>query len=107
MTDAETSELTISDDRDRGRYIVTKDGRFAGYSEYELAPGRITFTHTVVKPEFEGQGIGSRLARHAVDDALSRDLRITPVCPFIRAWLDRHDQYDSNVDRPPHEPTGQ
>ncbi|HUR17013.1 MAG TPA: GNAT family N-acetyltransferase [Candidatus Limnocylindrales bacterium] len=100
MSTAEAKGLDITDDRQRGRYIAKQDGRFVGYTEYELEPGRIRFTHTVVKPEFEGQGIGSRLARHVVGDAVSRDLQITPVCPFVRTWLERHPEFDENVDLP-------
>ncbi len=112
----ETPDLRIEDDRDAHRYKVWLGDEFAAYSEYENEPGvlpsgRIVFTHTVVRPRFEGRGIGSRLAKFAVDDARARGLRITPVCPFIRAWLERHDEYDSIVDFPKadqklNEPTG-
>lgn len=100
MTSTDTADLQVTDDRERGRYLAKKGDRFVGYAEYELEPDRIVFTHTVVKPEFEGQGIGSRLARHVVSDALSRGLRITPVCPFIRAYLERHSEFDEKVDFP-------
>ena len=93
-------ELTFVNDERRGRYQVLRDKRPIGFSEYELEPGRIVFTHTVVRPEFEGQGIGSRLAKFVVEDAQKRGLRITPICPFVRAYLRRHDEYDSIVDYP-------
>jgi predicted GNAT family acetyltransferase len=60
----------------------------------------VAFTHTVVEPRFEGQGIGTRLARAALDDAVGHDLRITPYCPFIRAYLERHPEYAAWVDQP-------
>ena len=45
-------------------------------------------------PAFEGQGVGSALARGALDDAIHRgDRRIKVVCPFIRAWVERHPDY--------------
>jgi predicted GNAT family acetyltransferase len=93
-------ELTFVNDERRGRYHVLRDKRPIAFSEYELEPGRIVFTHTVVRPEFEGQGVGSRLAKHVILDARARDLRITPVCPFIRAYLRRHPEYESIVDYP-------
>ena len=92
--------LRIEDDPAAHRYRVWLGDEFAAYSEYDNEPGRIVFTHTVVRPKFEGRGIGTRLAKYAVDDARSRGLRITPVCPFIRSWLERHDEYDSIVDFP-------
>jgi predicted GNAT family acetyltransferase len=93
-------DLRIADNARRSRYEVWVDGRVIAFSEYEPEPGRITFTHTVVRPEFEGRGIGSRLARFALDDVRSRGLRISPVCPFIRSYLERHDEYSDLVDLP-------
>jgi uncharacterized protein len=100
VTDAEPT-LRIEDDPSARRYRVWLGDEFAAYSEYENEPGRIVFTHTVVRPKFEGRGIGTRLAKYAVNDARARGLRITPVCPFIRSWLERHDEYDPIVDLPP------
>ena len=92
--------VRIDDDPANNRYKLWLGDEFAAYSEYESEPGRVVFTHTVVRPRFKGRGIGSRLAKYAVDDARDRGLRITPVCPFIRSWLERHDEYDSIVDPP-------
>jgi predicted GNAT family acetyltransferase len=94
------SELTIVNNRAANRYEAALGGRPAGYSTYEEEPGRVTFVHTVVRPAFEGRGVGSRLAKFAIDDVRSRGLRITPVCPFVRAYLRRHHEYDSIVDYP-------
>ena len=82
------------------RWEARLGGEVAGYAEYRTLPGRVIFTHTVVEPRFEGRGIGTRLARTVLDDAVARGLRITPHCPFIRAYLERHAQYDDWVDLP-------
>ena len=99
-------QLRIEDDPAKHRYQAWLGDEFAAYSEYEegTSPSQIVFTHTVVRPKFEGRGIGSRLAKYAVDDARARGLRITPVCPFIRSWLERHHDYDPIVDFPKESP---
>jgi predicted GNAT family acetyltransferase len=94
------ADLRIEDDPATSRYRLWLGDEFAAYGEYEDEPGRRIFTHTVVRPKFEGRGIGSRLAKFAVEDARAQGLRITPVCPFIRSWLERHHDYDSIVDFP-------
>ena len=94
------SEVTFKNNAERQRYVAVSNERSVAFSEYELAPGRIVFTHTVVRPEYEGRGIGSGLARFAIRDAQSQGLRITPVCPFVRAYLRRHPEYESIVDYP-------
>ncbi len=93
-------ELTTVNNLAASRYEASLGGRTAGYSSYEEKDGRVTFVHTVVRPEFEGRGVGSRLTKFAIDDVRARGLRITPVCPFVRAYLRRHVEYDSIVDYP-------
>jgi predicted GNAT family acetyltransferase len=100
---AQDEDLRIADNPRRSRYEVWVDGKAIAFSEYETDSDRVIFTHTVVRPEFEGRGIGSRLAKFALDDVRSRGLRITPVCPFIRSYLERHDDYMDLVDLPPAE----
>jgi uncharacterized protein len=102
----EELDLSIVDNPGRQRYQARLGDRVVAYAEYHLEPGRIVFTHTVVKPELEGRGVGSRLARFVLDDARDRDLRIVPRCPFIRAYLRRHPEHDSSVDYPSAEAEG-
>ena len=82
------------------RYELFVGDELAGFAEYRLRPGRIVFIHTVVDPAFEGQGLGSRLARHALDDAVARGERIVPRCPFIAAYLRTHPGWEASVDWP-------
>nr|WP_309247335.1 hypothetical protein [Nocardia gamkensis] len=32
-----------------------------------------------------------------MEDAVGRERVIRPVCPFIKAYLDKHPQYDAHV----------
>jgi predicted GNAT family acetyltransferase len=51
------------------------------------------FTHTEVLTAFEGQGVGSRLARHVLDEARTKAMHIIPVCQFIAGYLRKHREY--------------
>jgi predicted GNAT family acetyltransferase len=93
-------EITIDRNDEQRRYELRLDGELAGYAAFRTNPGRITFTHTVVQPEYEGRGLGSRLAEFVLDDAVARELTIVPVCPFISAYLQRHPDYEASVDWP-------
>jgi predicted GNAT family acetyltransferase len=92
--------LEIANDETARRWEARLDGELAGYAEYRPARGRIAFTHTVVEPQFEGRGIGTGLARVALDAAVADGLRIVPYCPFISAYLRRHHEYHEWVDWP-------
>lgn len=64
--------------------------------EYIPAGTNIVFTHTEVPPALEGQGVGSRLAKHALDYAVENGLKIQPLCPFIAAYIRRHPEYQAD-----------
>lgn len=73
---------------DRSRFELTQDGRTAVLT-YEKGDGDVALLHTLVPPELEGNGIGSRLAETAVGWAREQGLEVVPVCSFVRSWLER------------------
>jgi predicted GNAT family acetyltransferase len=94
------TDFRFVDDPERQRWEVMDGDEIVAFAEYVTAPGRVIYTHTVVKPQHEGRGIGSQLARHVLDDAVGHGLRITPRCPFIRSYIERHAEYMPSVDMP-------
>ena len=93
-----TPPLTVRDNPDRHRFeIDLGDGTFA-FAEYTLPAGKIMFTHTEVPPGHEGQGIGSALIRHALDEARRRALMVIPICPFFAAYMQRHAEVQDLLD---------
>ncbi len=98
---ADEPQIDVRDDRERGAYVATLSGEEA-VAEYILLPYRepptIILTHTEVPEEMEGHGVGSTLVRHALDDARERGLVVQPQCPFVRSYIERHDEYADLVD---------
>lgn len=86
------ADITVRDD-EQGRYVAEREGNELGYAQYERADGVTTFTHTVVDPANEGQGIASTLVRAALDAERAAGRRIVPVCPFVVSYVDRHPEY--------------
>jgi len=86
--------IEVRDNPEASRYEAIVGGRLAGYAVYRPLPGALAFTHTDVFPEWEGRGIGGRLARAGLDDARARGLQVVPRCPFIGAWIRRHPEYE-------------
>jgi len=88
------TDVTVRDNSGESRFEAYVDGQLAGFSAYELSDGVITFTHTEVDDAFEGQGVGSSLVRQELDLVRADgELRVRPLCPFVRAWIDRHPDY--------------
>jgi predicted GNAT family acetyltransferase len=88
-----TTEATVTNDDRRRRYEALVGERLAGFVDYQETSELVVLTHTEVDPSFEGQGIGSLLARAALDDVRERQLKALVVCPFIIGWLRRHHEY--------------
>jgi predicted GNAT family acetyltransferase len=65
----------------------------AGFTQYRRAPRTVDFTHTEVYPEFEGQGLGSKLAAGALDAVRAGGDRAVASCPFISTYIKRHPEY--------------
>lgn len=82
----------VADNPDAGRFELALDGKKA-VAEYRLEGDTLTFTHTRVPPGREGEGIGERLARGALDQARERGLEVVPRCRFIASVIERHPEY--------------
>jgi predicted GNAT family acetyltransferase len=91
-------DLLVTDNRDAGQYEITANGEPAGVLQYRRRGDRVVFTHAEVQPRFEGKGVESTLAKHALDDVLAQGKLITPLCPFVVDYLHRHHEYVAHVD---------
>ncbi|NNG39984.1 N-acetyltransferase [Flexivirga sp. ID2601S] len=89
-------DITVADNAPQHRYDAHVGRVLAGFAVYRLSDDVITFVHTEVDPKFEGKGIGGAIARFALDDVRETgERRVVPSCPFIKAWIDKHPEYQS------------
>jgi predicted GNAT family acetyltransferase len=71
------------------QYELDVEGQLA-LAAYRLRDGRITFTHTEVPEALEGQGVGSKLVKAALDDARAQGLKVVPACAFVKHYIETH-----------------
>jgi len=83
---------TVHDNTERQRFELEADGHIA-FANYERDDGVLTMLHTEVPKELEGRGIGSALIRGVLDTARRERLKVNPLCPFAKAYIDRHPEY--------------
>ncbi|AFZ69281.1 GNAT family N-acetyltransferase [Deinococcus peraridilitoris] len=83
----------VRNNTDQQRYELVHDGELAGFLEYQLISNVVVLPHAEIDDRFEGQGLGSTLARHVLDDARTQGQRVVPACPFMAAFIQRHREY--------------
>ena len=90
--------IVIRNNPDRLRYEVLDGDKVIGQAAYIDDGGthRI-FYHTVIDEGFGGQGLAGRLAAHALQETVAAGMKIVPVCPYIKKYLETHAQYAASV----------
>ena len=93
-----TDQLTVRDNPERHRFEIDLGDGSLAIAEYTLPAGKIMFTHTEVPEAHEGQGIGTKLIRFALDAARERGLKVIPICPFFAAYMQEHAEVQDLLD---------
>lgn len=98
LTDSlgETTEVTVEHHPERNRFEAQLDGQTA-VLEYMKVGDSLILSHTEVPEVLEGRGIGSALAKAALEYVRDNELTAAPLCPFVRAYIQRHSEYKELV----------
>jgi uncharacterized protein len=86
-------ETTVRDNSEQSRYELMAGDDVAGIVEYREQDGQVELTHTEVDSSYEGEGMGSQLARAVLDNLRNEGRAVIPSCPFIGSYLKRHPEY--------------
>ena len=95
-----TLGISVEDNQAASRYEAIENGDVVGYARYVRRGGRTIFVHTEVDEDREGEGLGSALAAAALDAERAAARPVVPLCPFVRAYIERHTDYADLVDYP-------
>ena len=68
-------------------------GEHVAELNYQLKGNIITFTHTGVPSELEGNGIGSLIVRAGLGYAREQGFKVVPRCSFVDAYMRRKPEY--------------
>jgi predicted GNAT family acetyltransferase len=78
----------------RGQFEITL-GDEKAVLQYRRTENSITLIHTEVPQASRGRGLGNQLIRAALDFAHFNQLKVVPVCPFVKAYLQKHPEASS------------
>jgi predicted GNAT family acetyltransferase len=90
-------DVRVVNNTEASRYEAYVGPELAGFSEYRVRPDAIVFTHTEIDDAFEGKGVGTAVARGALEDVRAHGDVIVPLCPFIAAFIRRHEEFHDLV----------
>lgn len=103
MTGAASPEAGLTIEREvtgpKGRYIVRLDGHVAEMTYSRAGERIVIIDHTGVPDALRGRGIGEALVRRGVEDARAEGLSIIPLCPFAKAQIARHPEWQDVLTR--------
>ena len=92
MLDEQELDIHYSESDTKGCYGATVAG-VASEAELtisKVSPSLIIADHTFVPDELRGRGLAQALAARLIADAREKGQRIVPLCPFVRAYAQKH-----------------
>lgn len=88
----------VDDNPERSRFELRAGDAVLGWIDYRPGGESLILAHTEVDAGREGEGLGGRLVRGALEQLRAQGRTVIPLCPFAAAWLDRHPEYRDVVD---------
>ncbi len=87
-------EIQQKDDGKKGIFFIEQNGENVAKITYEwVGKTSIIIDHTLVDEKLKGQGAGKQLVTKAIEFARKNNLKIIPVCPFVKSVLDKEIAY--------------
>ncbi|AEE47722.1 GNAT family N-acetyltransferase [Cellulomonas fimi] len=94
------ADVLVSDAPQAHRFEARDEaGELLGFAVYDGVGRTVVFTHTEVDPRHEGRGVASTLVRGALDSVRAQGRDVVALCPYVRAWIARHPDYQDLVHR--------
>lgn len=86
-------DIQHQEDDSKGRYWTVVDGHKAEMTYSRTGATLIIIDHTAVPDALRGQGVGQALVERAVVDARASGRKIMPLCPFAKAQIQKHPEW--------------
>ncbi|MEI9892106.1 MAG: GNAT family N-acetyltransferase [Caulobacteraceae bacterium] len=85
-------QAQVRDNRDLQRFELPVDGQVV-FANYRRQPGRLVITYVEAPPELRGTGAAGRLMQGVIEAARAEEVKVLPLCPYARAWMQRHPEH--------------
>jgi predicted GNAT family acetyltransferase len=92
------TEPIITKVTDRRRYEIHVDGVRTGLTAYVDTDSQRIFYHTAIDDKFRDHGLANDLIAAALADTRADGKRIVAMCPFVDAYVHKHDDFNDILD---------
>ena len=83
--------------RDTGRRYEMDEQGMTSWADYRRQGERLFIDHVESPPALRGTGAAGRLMAALAADARARNLKLTPICSYAAAWLQRSKEFHDLV----------
>jgi predicted GNAT family acetyltransferase len=87
------SEDGVSHDAGQRRFTLEREGHVAYLAYRMLDEATVELSSTFTPPPLRGRGLAAHLARHALQWADERGLKVVPACWFVAQFVEREPQW--------------
>lgn len=94
-----SGQVEREDGPSKGRYRIVVEGVEAEMTYSRAGAQLIIIDHTDVPAALRGRKVGERLVRQAIEDARREGISIIPLCPFAKAQIERHPEWQDVLRR--------
>ena len=87
---------TVRNNTAHSRFELDVEGVTA-YVSYHEEGGAVSLDHTLVPEQLGGRGIGSALAKGALELLQTAGRKVIPRCSYIAGYIEKHPEYRNLV----------
>ncbi len=86
------TDIEVKHDKENESFVADVEGHKA-YLSYNIINDKIDFSSTFTPPELRGNGIAKIIVEYAFNYAKANKLKVIPTCSYVRAFVERNDNY--------------
>lgn len=93
-------EYTIQhkNEKPAGKFCININNKELAVMDYHYSNNNdIVITHTGVDESLKGLGIGKALLTEAIHFCIANQLKIVPVCPFVKSLMEKNSEWTNLI----------
>lgn len=87
------TNVDIVHDPAASSFVAMRGEDEVGRLDYTVNGGTVDMYHTEVDPSMRQQGIAGRLVEEALREIRAQKLHVRPTCPFVRSYIQEHEEH--------------